>query len=448
MPRKSFVLVSMMAAAAVSFAEIKPPKPGFNLFSHDQDIQLGREAAAQVESKMRVLHNEELDSYIRSIGERLVRSNYAGSFPYTFEVVSDKNINAFSLPGGPVFINTGLIQAADNEAQLAGVMAHEISHVALRHATNQASKADFIQIPAILAGVATGGSMFGQLAQVGLGLGANSMLLKFSRGAESQADYNGALLMADAGYNPIEMARFFEKLEAKYGNGIQFLSDHPTPGNRVRAVEAEVQQMPQQQYTTDSGQFQRIRDLVTHLPADRPYRNSYQDRPTSSDDSSGMRPSRNLRPYSTNAYSLNYPANWQAFGSQGSPAVTIAPREALMQKSEGGVQVGYGVMVSYYTPDVDRLDLRRDTQDLIRRLAQENPGMRVQGQRQISLNGEQALETTLSARSPYEGESETDVVVTAARPEGLFYLSFTAPQSEWRSAGPVFQEMLSSVRFR
>src|SRR5205807_8769391 len=112
-----------------------PPKPGWNLFSREQDIKLGREAATQVERKMTMVHNPDIEHYIEALGQRLARSPHAGDFPFTFQVVASKEINAFSLPGGPVFINTGLIAAADNEAQLAGVMAHEMSHVALRHAT-------------------------------------------------------------------------------------------------------------------------------------------------------------------------------------------------------------------------------------------------------------------------------------------------------------------------
>ena len=131
------------------------------------------------------------------------------------------------------------------------MMAHEISHVALRHGTNQASKANLIQLPAMLAGAVVGnGSMLGQLAQLGIGLGANSVLLKYSRDAETHADMLGARMMAKAGYNPIEMARFFEKLEAQGGSsGPQFLSSHPNPGNRMRAIQEEIQYMPRANYT-------------------------------------------------------------------------------------------------------------------------------------------------------------------------------------------------------
>jgi len=131
-------------------AQIKEPKPGMNLFSKEQDIQLGIETAAEIEKQYEVIKDPGLQRYIDNVGQKLTRSKRASEFPYTFTVVSDDSINAFALPGGPMFIHTGLIKAAENEAQLAGVMSHEISHVALRHGTNQASKANLIKLPAVL----------------------------------------------------------------------------------------------------------------------------------------------------------------------------------------------------------------------------------------------------------------------------------------------------------
>jgi beta-barrel assembly-enhancing protease len=241
-------------------------KPGFNLFSKQQDVQLGREAAQQVAQQYQVVRDPELSGYISRIGQRLASQPQAGDYPYTFTLVHDDSVNAFALPGGPTFVHTGLIAAAENEAQLAGVLAHEISHVALRHGTNQATKANLIQLPAMLAGAATGNSMLGQLTQLGIGIGANSVLLKYSRNAERDADLLGAQIMSRAGYNPVEMARFFEKLEAEGGaRGPQFLSDHPNPGNRVKAVEDEIRYLPAASYKGDSGQFAREQARVRSL---------------------------------------------------------------------------------------------------------------------------------------------------------------------------------------
>jgi beta-barrel assembly-enhancing protease len=250
-------------------------QPGFNLFSKDQDMQLGKESAAEVRKKMAVISDPVLTNYVNLVGKRLASTPEArdSGFPFTFEVVADPTINAFALPGGPMFINTGLLKAVDSEAQLAGVMGHEMSHVILRHGTNQASKAQLLQLPAALASQVGGGSdsMLGKLAQVGIGLGANSVILKFSRTAESQADLTGSHIMAESGYNPMEMARFFEKLNAEGGQRApQFLSDHPNPENRERAIEEEAERLPQCQYGYQSGEFQRMKQVVSGIKEPQP----------------------------------------------------------------------------------------------------------------------------------------------------------------------------------
>jgi len=247
--------------------------PGFNLFSKEQDVQLGQENAAQVRKQLPVIKDPVLTDYVTQVGKRLMSAREAqeSGFPFTFEVVADPSINAFALPGGPMFINTGLLKAVDNEAQLAGVMGHEMSHVILRHGTNQASKSKFIELPAILASQMAGESMIGKLAQAGIGLGANSVLLKFSRSAESQADLMGSHLMAESGYDPMEMARFFEKLNAQGGGRtIQFLSDHPNPDNREKAIEEEAHRLPQQTYGYQSGAFQRMKQEVSKIKEPKP----------------------------------------------------------------------------------------------------------------------------------------------------------------------------------
>ncbi len=268
-----------------------------------QDIELGVEASHQIERQAAVVRNSELDAYLSVILRKLEKSKYArtlnsdGSrdqlFPFRIHVVYEKKINAFSLPGGPLFIHTGAIQAADNEAQLAGVIAHEMSHVVLRHMTNQASKRDLVALPAILASALAGNSLLGQLTRIGIGFTANSALLKFSRADEAEADYNGAEIMADAGYNPIEMARFFEKLEEKAGKAgaiEQFLSDHPNPGNRIAAISDEVRRLPRRNYVDDeTGQFVHVRDVVKHLQAE---------------------PRKELARYEGRSFSLQYPDNW------------------------------------------------------------------------------------------------------------------------------------------
>ncbi len=275
MTRKAFAALGVTAATlvlagcATKHTPGKPLKPGFNLFSREQDIELGREAARQVRQEYQVAQSPQLQVYVRRIGQKLARSPEAGSFPYEFTVLNNPSVNAFALPGGPVFINSGLITETRTEAELAGVIAHEMAHVQLRHGTNQVSKANLIQFPAALAGVALGGSTAGQIAQIGLGVGLNGLFLSYSREAESEADALGARIMADAGYNPMAMARFFDKLQAEGGaRGPQFLSSHPNPGNREAAIRAEIATMPRRQYLPDrpTPAFESAKREVAALP--------------------------------------------------------------------------------------------------------------------------------------------------------------------------------------
>ncbi|HTR35967.1 MAG TPA: M48 family metallopeptidase [Bryobacteraceae bacterium] len=446
---RSAKLVVVLVLAATASAELKQLKPGINLFTPQQDIQMGREASKEVGRQMAIVRNSELDAYLNRILQKLERSEYARTlirnnergalFPFSIHAIYDKNINAFALPGGPIYINTGSIVAADNEAQLAGVIAHEMSHVVLRHSTNQVSKRNLVELPALLAGAVTGDSLMGQLAQLGIGLGANSALLKFSRTDETQADYNGTEIMADAGYNPIELARFFEKLEAKGGRGgalEQFLSDHPNPGNRIGAISDEVRQMPQRSYTDDeTGEFVHIRQLVKHLPPPpKATEGEGADGSQAPAEPPSMPPSKELAEFDGSSYSLRYPANWQAHRGDQGDAVTIGPRGGVLPDA-----VGYGIEVNHFDGD---------SVALVRHLEEQNPEMHMAKEpRNIEVGGRSAVLNTLDSRSPYGG-GEVDVVVTVQRPEGLFYMVFIAPKPEFQTVQPVFEDMLRSVRFR
>lgn len=238
------VIVSWLLLAT-AFAVQSPTqiKPGFNLFTKQQDVQLGQEVAAEVRKKAVIVNDPAINAYVNAVGKRLMASQEArdSGFNFTFQVLADPAINAFALPGGPMFINTGLLKAVDNEAELAGVMGHEMSHVILRHGTNQASKEKVIELPLALASqLMNNSSLMGQLTQLGISLGEGSALLKFSRSAESQADLMGTHLMAEGGYDPIQLAKFFDKLNSQGGaSSIEFLSDHPNPENRSRAIKGK-----------------------------------------------------------------------------------------------------------------------------------------------------------------------------------------------------------------
>jgi predicted Zn-dependent protease len=222
---------------------ITPPK---NKYTAQQDVELGRKAAADAERQLPALHDEAVTSYVQGVGERLVAvippELQQEEFHYTFKVLDVKDINAFALPGGPMYVHRGTIEAARTEGELAGVMAHEMSHVALRHGTAQATKAEkvgFGQLAGVIAGAVVGGSLGGAIAQ-GTQLGMSTAFLRFSREYEKQADLLGTHLMARAGYDPRDLARMFETIEGQGGTAPpQWLSDHPNPGHRVEYINEE-----------------------------------------------------------------------------------------------------------------------------------------------------------------------------------------------------------------
>lgn len=270
-PLTVWLSASLLLTSCAARQPGAPLTPGFNLYSVSDDIEIGRSLSAEVEPTLDIVQDASLQGYISELGQRLASGARTGPYPYRFTLIQDASINAFALPGGPVYIHTGLIEAAANEAQLAGVLAHEISHVALRHGTSQASRASLLEIPAMIAGGALGdSSVAAGVGQLGLSVGLSSVLLSYSRNAEREADALGARLMSEAGYDPVEMAAFFETLEAEGGSrGPEFLSSHPSPGNRIEEVRAEIRTFPSSgPYTASTGRFAEIRQQVIRLDSD------------------------------------------------------------------------------------------------------------------------------------------------------------------------------------
>lgn len=260
--------VVLYAVEALNF------RPGFNLYSPSQDVELGQKASQDVNKQLPLIHDSEVVNYVTDLGKRLATfapNQSAGTkYDWTFNVVNSSDINAFALPGGFIYVNRGAIESAQDEAQIAGVIAHEEGHVVMRHGTHQASQMVLAQAPlSILGGLLGQSSSIGsQLAQLGIGLGVNSILLKNSRGAESQADEVGTYVLYQAGYDPYAMAQFFQIIQQKYPQRtIQFFSDHPNPGNRIKNVDAEIPKLgPKKNWKTDSPEFEAVKQKLQKMP--------------------------------------------------------------------------------------------------------------------------------------------------------------------------------------
>ena len=484
----ALILALLIAEPFSLLAQSSPdlPDPGSpSGITRDQQIQVGRQAAAEVYKQMPVMSDSSpVTRYIQELGRKLegvIPSDK--SWPYEFHVVQQKEINAFALPGGPVFVNIGTIEAADNEAELVGVMAHEMSHVYMQHSAKQAGKTSTLQGLAGILGAVLPGNAAGNIARLGIQLGAGTLSLKYSRGDEAQADAVGAIIAYRAGYNPKAMADFFQKLEAEGGGrGPQFLSDHPNPGNREASIQKEIQNWPPKNYQTNSNAFVRAKQEASGVKAytaqeiaDGAKQGAWAQQnqrngavppnvPASSNNGNSagstganggsvanvslkdVRPSTRFKQYQGNNISISYPDNWQVNNGQG--GMLIAPAAGA---SEGAI--AYGTLISG-GQDQNAQSLDQATQDLIRSLQQQNQGMQQSGSiSRIQVNGKQGRSVYLTSTSPVTQNgrplAERDWLVTLPDSQGgLLYLVFISPEKDFNSLKGTYQKILQSLQVR
>jgi Zn-dependent protease with chaperone function len=449
------------------------PNPGSAGMSREDQTKLGLQVVTEVYKQMPVLPDSSPQTqYIQQLGRKLVKQiPQQYSWPYEFHVVQQKEINAFALPGGPMFVNIGTITAAHNEGQLVGVMSHEMSHVYMQHTAKSVHRQELGQLIGALGGI-FGDSTAGTLARIGAA-GTGVFLLKYSRKDEAQADAVGAIIAYKAGYNPMELANFFEILAKQGGSGPQFLSDHPNPGNRSAAIAKEIRNWPPQKYVSSSQSFldakkqagtvkaysaQEISDGAKQglwarqnmdsgatpksaQPAVMKAANSGTVTNVTFDQ---IKPSDQLTEVHQNGISVSYPANWST--ASGKNSLTIAPKAGVNQNA-----IAYGVIVSgAEDPKAGSLDQVAD--DLIKNLLQSNPGMHQNGDlRQISVNGTSGRSADLFGNSPVQQNgkplAEHDWLVLLPRPGGTYlYLIFIAPENDFAALRPTYQKMLDGLR--
>jgi beta-barrel assembly-enhancing protease len=453
----TLVAISVMPFTALAQTQIKYHS---NKYSVQDDIKLGRQAAQEAESQFPLLRDNEVQSYVENVGRRLVTSIPSEfqhpEFQYYFKVVNARDINAFALPGGPMYVNRGMIEAARTEGEMAGVMAHEISHVALRHGTAQASKAQKYSILGGIAGIAgtiLGGPGVGQLAQAPFGV----YLLKFSREYETEADILGAQIMAQAGYDPRDLANMFQTIERQGGGGGGFLSDHPSASDRYARINREAQYLRVDTAANrDSRQFSTIQNKLRRYgtaPTMAEIQRSGQRYPTG--EQTGNYPEN--RPtgrvsYPSSRYqsvsifnggvNVSVPSNWRQV-SEGS-SVWFVPEGAYGQ-SNGQAVYTHGV--SFGVGQTNSRNLQGATQELINSFAQGNNNLRTSGGYQrTTLDGRTALFTTLTNVNEATGRPESIRLITTQLRNGLvFYMVAVAPRNE-RGFETAFNQVMRSVQ--
>jgi len=446
-----FLLGMCFLFASLAAAQRTSLKPGWNMFTPQQDIELGKRAATDAEKQLPLCKAPRIDAYLTQLGTRLAQKLPTGGveYPFEFHCVNDKAINAFALPGGYVFVNRGAIEAADNEGQLAAVMAHELSHVALRHGTNQATKAQategFLGIASGIFGGSAGGALLTQLGA----FAAGGVLLRYSRSAESQADIMGTQVLYDAGYDPRAMAQFFEKLEAetKGSNPPEFFSDHPSPEHRVERVDEEIDKLGPipPNAKRDSSEFESTKREVLALPV---VKKAAPGAPGAA--AAPPPPSANYAAYQANSYTLKYPDNWKKYPDSSGPGVSFAPEGGVVDDGSGHSALAYGLIVNIAQAQGDPQNwsaLEKATNQAIQELQKSNPSMKIARQAEhVRLNGQPGLSTFLNNTSPVGGQ-ELDWIVSTLRPEGLVYFICVAPQSAYSHYDKAFNAVLDSVRF-
>jgi hypothetical protein len=429
-----------------------------NKYTLEDDVKVGQEAAAQVKKELPLLNDRRTEEWAEEVGRGLVAAIPAefrhAPFRYTFDVVNQKEINAFALPGGPMFLNRGMIEAGMSEAEVAGVMGHEIAHVALRHGTAQATNGERFQLGALAGQVlgavvgGTAGSIIAQGSQFGIG----TYFLKFGREYERQADLLGAQILARAGYDPRQMANMFKTIESQ-GGGSQpeWMSSHPNPGNRYDAILRESATLTVQG-KADSGEFSSIKSRLAGMsPALTGEQIAKANASKSGGTTSGGTrtavrvdpPSSQNRTYRpANFLAITVPSNWQpSNGSDG--VVTYAPNGGV---SDSGFTHGVQVGVLQNTTG----DLQRDTEQMIQGFVRSNPKLqRKEVYRRESFGGRTGITTVLSNVSDVTGEAELVTIATAqlrGNSNSVLYLIGVSPERENSTYSTTFRRVRQSLQ--
>ena len=452
------VAVSLVSLSAQTV--IKLPK---NRYTPEQDVELGRAAAAEVRQQYPIVEDEKIARYLTKLGDRLVAATppelKLPVFQYSFTAVNLKEINAFALPGGPMFVHRGMFDAAATEGEVAGVMAHELAHVLLRHGTANASKAQnpWIQIGQ-LAGAVGGavvggqaGSAIAQTSQFGLG----TLLLKYSRDFEKQADLLGAQIMARAGYDPRALARMFEtigKQSEGSGGSPQWLSSHPNPGNRTQYITKEASLLTIAT-PADEGEFEPTRGTFAALPPAKTMRELAAGKGGGSGGEAPASvgtpgqplptPSGRFRDISGGkVFQASVPADWTDLPAKSS--IKVVPQNGYGQVNG---QTMFICGIEFGVVKAQSRDLQEATNAWLQLIAKNNPELKLAGQQQqLRISQRSALATPLLNPSPLGGQEVIGLYTTFLADGTLFYYLTIVPEKEAVAFQETFRRVGESIR--
>ena len=462
------VTVALAASVAITTAQtvVKLPK---NRFSPAQDVEIGREGAAEVRKQYPVISDERITRYLSALGDRLVAAAPSelkqSVYEYSFTPVNLKEINAFALPGGPMFVHRGMFDAAAAEGEVVGVMAHELSHVLLRHGTANASKAQnpwlqLGQLAGQIGGAMVGGGVGSAIAQ-GSQFGLGTLLLKYSRDYEKQADLLGAQIMARAGYDPRQLAHMFETIEkeSKGGGGgtPQWMSSHPNPGNRTIYITREAETL-QIAVPADQSGFQSVKTTFAALPPAKTMEQLAKAAKSGGSGGSGApaglqsvgtpgqpvpAPAAQYRNLSGGKiFQASIPANWTSLPSNSS--IKAVPDNGY---GELNGQVVFSHGVEFGLVKAQSRDLQEATNAWLQAVAQANPELKAAGQQQaIRISQRTALATPLVNPSPLGGQERIGLYTTFLADGSLFYYLTIVPENDADAYQEAFRKIGESLR--
>ena len=464
--RRRIIHVTAVIAAlaiAVGGAQTKITAPK-NKYAPSDDVKLGREAAAEVRKELPIIRDEIIADYLDRLGRQLVAAAppefNQPVFEYSFTPVNLKDINAFALPGGPMFVNRGMFEAAKGEGEVAGVMAHELSHVLLRHGTANATKAQGFQLGAIagaIAGAVVGGG-WGQVISQGSQFGLGTWLLKYSREYEKQADLLGAQIMARAGYDPRDLGRMFETIQKQSGGSApQWMSSHPDPGNRSAYIAKEADSLRIASRNISNAGFESARRRFASLPpaksmAEIAKHSEGGDGNTGTGNTSTgrigdavPRPSTQYRTaQGGRLFEVQVPSNWQSIASN-SEIKFVPPNGYGDYNGEPVFTHGAEIGVTRASSN----DLMDATMALVESFRRGNPDLRTQGSpRQIRLADRTGLAVPMVNRSALGGTEYVGLHTTFLRDGNLLHLATIVPEREASAYQPAFSRMLNSLRLK
>jgi len=457
------VAVLLLSTVALAQTVIKLPK---NKFTPKQDVELGKEAAAEVRKQYPIIRDERIQTYLTTLGERLVAAAppelKQSVYEYSFTPVNLKEINAFALPGGPMFVHRGMFDAAATEAEVVGVMAHELSHVLLRHGTANITKSQnpwlqIGQMAGVIGGAMVGGAAGSAIAQ-GSQLGLGSLVMKYSREFEKQADLLGAQIMAKAGYDPRALAHMFETIEkdAKSSGGSgapEWLSSHPNPGNRTQYINKEATTLTIAT-PADSGQFQPMKAAFAAMGPAKTMKDVAKgkagnggDAPAISVGTPGQPVPAPAAQYKTIAggkvFQASVPDNWTSMSSQS--MVRVVPQNGYGELN-GETVFSHGV--EFGMAKAASGDLRNATSAWLKGIAQSNPELQLAGeQERVTISNRAALATPLTNASPLGGQERVGLYTTFVADGVLFYYVTVVPEKDAAAFQDAFRKVGQSIRF-